>query len=195
MACSRSLLMVALRGAMLITACCIQNGCRAQQDFRDVHANQGEELAAKPVNLTLHGYNYTDRYIDDYSVNGTSGGNLSVSGPGSVGGGSTCCVTYYRGGVQKVKVRWQADGCLYIEKSTIRSEKIESIHSIYKEVEVEVRPITRFVPHYFEVHFYPDGHVEATMTEVESRARLQLEENRENTAKFPRCPHDQKPRQ
>jgi hypothetical protein len=83
---------------------------------------------------------------------------------------------------------------LYLEKSAISLEEIESIHSIYKEVEVEVRPVTRLAPHYFEVHFYPDGHVEAAITDVESRSRLPLEENRENHVKFPRCPHDQKPR-
>lgn len=194
MAYSSSLLIVVQRAVALLISCCIQHGCHSRQDKNDILVNQGDAPAAKPINLTLHGYNYTDRYIDDYSVNGTSGGNLSVSGPGSVGGGSICCMTYFRGAVQKVKVRWQADACSYIEKSKISLEEIESIHSIYKEVEVDVSLIAGRAPRYFEVHFYPDGHVEAAITDVESRSRLRLEQNRENNSKFPRCPHDQQPR-
>ena len=35
--------------------------------------------ASESVSLTLHGYNYTNRYIDSYSINGQGGGNLFLS--------------------------------------------------------------------------------------------------------------------
>lgn len=188
---SKSVL-ITCRATVLIVACFVQH----ERPSKAANEKPRASASQAPFNLTLHGYNYTDRDIDDYSVNGTSGGNLSVSGPGSVGGGSICCITYYRGARNlRVKVKWQVDACLYIERSTISSEDIESIRSVYKEADVNVESITADDPHYFEVHFYPDGHVEASITAVESRPRLDLDENRENKAKFPKCANNQKPPQ
>lgn len=39
------------------------------------------------VSLTIEGYNYTDDYIDQFTVNGQGGGNLYLSTPTSGGGG------------------------------------------------------------------------------------------------------------
>jgi hypothetical protein len=66
------------------------------------------------VNLTITGFNYTSRYIDEFSVNGQGGGNLYVSGPTSGGGGSICCVSYVKGAAApRIIVRWQSGGCMY----------------------------------------------------------------------------------
>jgi hypothetical protein len=43
--------------------------------------------------LVIIGYNYTSRYIDQFSVDGAGGGNLYVSGPSSGGGGIVCCAS------------------------------------------------------------------------------------------------------
>jgi hypothetical protein len=44
--------------------------------------------------LAIVGYNYTERYIDSFHVNGQGGGNLYVSGPTAGGGSSACCVSW-----------------------------------------------------------------------------------------------------
>lgn len=155
----------------------------------------GRRVADEVIQLTLHGYNYTDRYIDQYSVNGSGGGNLFVSGPGSSGGGSVCCVRHVQGTVRRVvTIKWQSDACYYSEKSKFSLKKVDQLHSFYKQTDVVVDPKVPENPQYFEVHFYPDGHVEAAITDAVSRSRLPLPKDREDNSEFPRCPNDQKPK-
>jgi hypothetical protein len=148
------------------------------------------------LELTLTGYNYTNRYIDQFDVDGQGGGDIDVSGPRSAGNGSACCVSY-RSGVpaRKVKVRWQADACTFVSYIDEEGKKHERTHSYLREVEVQVDPNIPDFPRYFEVHFYPDGHVEAAMTEHESGARLVLSKDREDNSNFPRCPNDTEPKE
>ena len=42
------------------------------------------------VELTIMGFNYTDMDINEFFVDGTGGGNLSVSSASGGGGGSVC---------------------------------------------------------------------------------------------------------
>lgn len=63
--------------------------------------------------LTIYGCNYTNTYIDDYSVDGQDAGYLRVSGPTSGGGGSVCCFKHTAGYVNTVNVRWQSGWCLF----------------------------------------------------------------------------------
>jgi hypothetical protein len=147
------------------------------------------------IELALTGYNYTNRYIDQFDVDGQGGGNIYVSGPGTAGSGSACCVSYRSGAkARKVKIRWQTDACTYNER-TSGGEKFSDTYSYFKEIEVQVDPSIPDFPRYFEVHIYPDGHVEAAITEHESRARLVLSKEREDNSDFPRCPNDKKPKQ
>ena len=69
--------------------------------------------------LLIQGYNYTDDYIDSFTVNGQGGGNLFVSGPLSGGGKSVCCVSYTPGSSLpiKLKVRWVGAYCKAYETS------------------------------------------------------------------------------
>lgn len=163
-------------------------------------AGHGADKPAKPMlqgttrALTMYGYNYTDKYIDDYSVNGQGGGNLFISGPTSGGGGSMCCVDYTAGYVNKVKVRWQFDACMYDEGRDSTGKMYQNIHSFYREVEVTVDANVAKDPHYFEVHFYPEGHVEARITEESSMPLLVLSEDRRNKSGYPRCPDGKKPK-
>ncbi|TDM06527.1 MAG: hypothetical protein C4K60_18530 [Ideonella sp. MAG2] len=58
-----------------------------------------------------YGYNYTDGYIDSFSVNGAGGGNLAVSTPTSPGGGHTCCTMLFSGTPkgEPFKIKWTRD--------------------------------------------------------------------------------------
>lgn len=77
-----------------------------------------EQLGGKNneyVTLDLIGYNYTDRHISDYDVDGQGGGDVRLSSPTSGGGGIVCCVRLATGEEDPiiVRVRWQVDGCTY----------------------------------------------------------------------------------
>lgn len=163
--------------------------------------DQGAEVKRQPilplgtkVELTLTGYNYTDRYINQFSVNGNGGGNLFVSSPTSGGGGSACCVRY-RAGVEewKLRVRWQAGACKFNTNKYDDGREWSDVHSFYKEVDIYVDPKVSDRPAYLEVHFYPDGHVEAAVTEHSSPPRLKLNKDREIKTPYEQCPNDKRP--
>jgi hypothetical protein len=147
------------------------------------------------IGLSITGYNYTDRYINDFSVNGNSGGNIYVSSPSGGGGGSTCCATYVSGDkAWRVRVEWQIGGCMYDKSVNDDGSLVYSIHPYYKEVVVQIDPRIPNDPKYLEVHFYPDGHIEAAVTEKKSAPRLVLEKNRENkTSRLATCPNGRRP--
>lgn len=171
---------------MLLCAC-----SRAEVTASDAQVSSPPEGR---VSLTLVGYNYTNRYIDTFSVDGQGGGNLSVSSPTSGGGGSVCCVTYWRGlKAYTVKVRWQHGACRYQVRSDIADEVFDEIHSFYKEAEVIVDDRSVNDPSNFEVHFYPDGTVQAAVTDTMSAPRLLLSDERADRSSYPRCPNEQKP--
>lgn len=146
------------------------------------------------VSLSLTGYNYTNRYIDDFSFDGLGGGNLFVSGPNGGGGGSVCCVRYVVGAdAWTADIRWQVDACTYGERTFSDGTKHHDIHRIYKEAKVKIDPRIPANPKYLEVHFYPDGHVEAAMTQESSAPRLALSKDREDKSQFKQCPNDREP--
>ncbi|WP_158206655.1 DUF3304 domain-containing protein [Pseudoduganella flava] len=164
-------------------------GCTPQQ-----HHTQAREARRKPVMLAISGYNYTNRHIGSFSVNGQGGGNIFVSTPTSGGGGSTCCVSYVPGKqVRKVTVRWEADACYYHVKSTMSNEVYDDLHPIFKEREVVIDEDIPQEPQNFEVHFYPDGSIRAAITSEIALPRLQLPAEREDKSRYPRCPNDRKP--
>jgi hypothetical protein len=61
----------------------------------------------------------------------------------------------------------------------------------FKELDVEMAGAELNNPEYFEVHFYPDGHVEAAIAESPSEPRLRLDPSREKPAYEDHCegPH------
>lgn len=146
------------------------------------------------VSLALVGYNYTNRYIDSFSVNGQGGGNLYVSSSSGGGGGAVCCVWYRPGTTNnKITVRWQSGACYYRSRSQISEEVFVRLHAFYTEKEVSVSDNVPANAKYMEVHFYPDGSVQAAVTAEESMPRLLLSEDREDNSRYPRCPNDKKP--
>src|SRR5574343_1907958 len=110
--------------------------------------------------VTLVGYNYTDRPIGGFSVNGVGGSNVAVLHKEG-GGGMSCCVDVTVG--QTVKIKWR-------------------YHRTKKQREagmpIEDRETTAMVPlpqrpeaNYLEVHFYPDHHVELALVNFPGKAR------------------------
>lgn len=78
-----------------VTLAMAVTGCDAREAAPKTPAS--EFVAPRePVGLTLSGYNYTNRYIDQFSVNGIGGGNLHVSTVTS-GGTNVCCFSYTPG--------------------------------------------------------------------------------------------------
>ena len=147
------------------------------------------------ISLGIVGYNYTNRYIDAFSVDGAGGGNLFVSGPSSGGGGTACCTPYVIGlKTFKVKVRWHTAACTYNERVS-HGEKFSDTHRFFKEMQVQVEPNIPDNPRYLEVHIYPDDRVEAVVTEEVSRPRLILSKDREDNSDYPRCPNGKKPQE
>lgn len=71
----------------------------------------------KRIELALTGYNYTDRYIDQFEVDGQGGGNIAVSGPNTAGNGSSCCVSYRSGGGAVESKGSVASGRVYFQRS------------------------------------------------------------------------------
>lgn len=154
-----------------------------------------EKPSGKRMDLTLVGYNYTNLYIDAFSVDEQWGGNLRVSSPGGGGGGSVCCVLYVDRPTKKttVKVRWQLGACYYKIKSPSSHYIYNQLHAFFKEVEVVLDVSAATKPEYLEVHFYPDGTVQAAVTNTASMPRMILDEERSDRSEFPRCPNDKKP--
>jgi hypothetical protein len=167
------------------------SGCRAQQVDAASNGKPNDEY----VILDLVGYNYTDRNIDNYSVNGQGGGNVRLSSPTSGGSGIVCCVRLWNdtAGPMQVEIRWQVDGCKYIVRSSVSGHVQEIIHDFYKEAEVTVSRDRGIKPKRLEVHFYQDGSVQAALTENFSLPRVLRDERRADKSSFPRCKDDAKP--
>jgi hypothetical protein len=151
--------------------------------------------AEENVLLDLIGYNYTDRHINSYSIDGQGGGDVRLSSPTSGGGGIVCCVELRKRHSKPiiVRVRWQVDGCTYLVKSTITGRKREYTHHFYREAYVEVPRPERINPSHLESHFYPNGSVQVKLTEHMSLPRMSLNEKRPDQSQFPRCKDDKKP--
>jgi hypothetical protein len=160
--------------------------------MENIPKNSGDE---KYVLLGLVGYNYTDKDIDDYSVDGAGGGSVILSSSTSGGSGVTCCVKLPKSssGSLRVMVRWQVDGCTYFIKDDRTGEADSVRHFYHKEVEVVVQRDAGANPKYLETHFYPDGTVQAQLVEHKSQARLLLNGKRTDKSLFPRCKNDKKP--
>ena len=177
---------------LLSASCACQKAVSSQAGAGQRPAD--EEPAS--LSLALVGYNYTNRYIDTFSVDGQGGGNLYVSSPTSGGGGTVCCVAYWPGEkLYKIKVRWQSGACYYRARSRTSDEVYTRLHSFFKEAEVAVSDKAGSRGQYMEVHFYPDGSVQAAVTAEASMPRLSLSKDRKDDSKYPRCPNDEKPAQ
>ena len=110
--------------------------------------------------VTLVGYNYTERPIYSFSVDGVGGGN-AFAGFRSGGGGFVCCADITVG--QQVEIKWMYS---YTKKQYEAGLQIEN-HS----TTVTVPPPTVPEAEYLEVHFFPDHHVELYLVKFPSHGR------------------------
>lgn len=132
----------------------------------------------KPIGLSIEGYNYTNRFIADFTVtdengNGAWGGDVLLSTPTAGGGKDTCCVMLDRKSKKPAHLRidWTFDRVDDATGHTIAP-------AIRKQAWVTVSPPYPADPQNFEVHFYADGHVEAAVTHWSSPPRISLPEDR-----------------
>ena len=123
--------------------------------------------APKSHSLGVTGYNYTDRYIDSFSVGPVSGGNIYVSDMESTGNGQACCLEWTEGTELPIEytVHWTRDG------------------DVWCRVDVVVTGPIPQDPTIFAVHFYQDGRVQAEIASVEPEARVKMGRFDENHRK------------
>ena len=138
------------------------SACQPRAPMKGGSPSKATEATIPPgtsVELTIMGYNYTDKGINDFYIDGTSGGNLSVSSASGGGGGSVCCALYTTGQpAPDVDVRWQTDACTYNIRHDRVGTEFNDIFSIYKTAAVKVGSVATN-PKYLEIHIFPDGHV------------------------------------
>ncbi|WP_081771677.1 DUF3304 domain-containing protein [Paraburkholderia nodosa] len=128
----------------------------------------------EPYILAIIGYNYTDRAIADFSVNGQGGSNVELSTPDAGGGKESCCVVMNSD--TKTPIWVDVD----YKMSALESyppRKIIEPSAPYRKARVEVTGPVPQDPSYIEIHFYPDGHIEAALSgrDGPSPPRLKLE--------------------
>ncbi|ALP67222.1 DUF3304 domain-containing protein [Paraburkholderia caribensis] len=131
--------------------------------------------AKEPYELELVGYDYTNRALLDFAVNGISGGNIFLSTKTSGGGKYACCVRLDR----STKTPFMVD-VEYMREALVAypSDKIvEPADKDHLKARVEVKGPIPEKPAYLEVHFYPDGHIEGAISgdDGPSPPRLKLE--------------------
>ena len=116
--------------------------------------------------FTLVGYNYTERPIYTFSVNGVGGSNIFVGG----GGASFSCCTDITVG-QPVEIKWLYD--------TTEKQYLAGLGEENRSTTVIVPPPTVPEAEYLEVHFYPDHHVELALVKFPGDRRIPYEEKDE----------------
>jgi hypothetical protein len=116
-----------------------------------------------PVMLGIVGYNYTDRYIDTFAVDGAGGGNVMTSTLTSGGGGTVCCAVYDPNYPLPItmKVEWMFG---YQRGENGRIVVPDEHHETFAVLDGPVPED----PAYLEVHFMPDGNVQLRMTAAPS---------------------------
>lgn len=123
--------------------------------------------------LGIEGYNYTDRYIAQFSVDGAGGGHVSLSTWVSGGGGTYCCIVYDpdRPLPETMPVEW-----------TFGHERGENGKIVMQpEHHRAIGTLGRHVPErprFLEVHFMPDGKVRLLITAERSSPLVLVDRSR-----------------
>ena len=162
--------------------------CRAQ-DPNDPLADGVEH------GLGINGFNYTDRAISSFSVDGTWGGDLAISTPTGGGGGTTCCMRVPRHLPQTYTVRWVAELCK--ERLWGGGEWFTQFRKGWREKQVVYSGPLPTKPLYFEVHFYPGDDIRIEITDDYTLPRLILQRDERGNrpggpTEWPVCTADQK---
>ncbi|MFN3915394.1 MAG: DUF3304 domain-containing protein [Aquabacterium sp.] len=123
------------------------------------------QQAQQRTMLGITGYNYTNRYIDGFSVNGQGGTNIRAL---TIGSGEACCIVLRVDQELPVKVfvEWT-----YGVEGDLRTGKIFR-QSENHQMEVDlVGPIPKD-PTIFVVHFYPDNTVQVEVAADYPKSRI-----------------------
>ena len=118
------------------------------------------------LSVTLVGYNYTERPIYTFSVNGGGGSNIFVGGGGAK---MSCCTEITVG--QPVEMKWLYD--------TTEKQYLAGLREEKRSTTVIVPPPTVPEAEYLEVHFYPDHRVELALVKFPGDRRIPYEEKDE----------------
>ncbi len=121
---------------------------------------------AKPKMLGITGYNYTNRYIDNFSVDGQGGTNLGANTNGS---GEACCILLRPDTPLPVKVHVE---WTYGERwNHLKGVKLQDAET--HQADVELRGPIPEKPTIFVVHFYPDNSVQVEVAADYPTPRIQ----------------------
>ncbi|QIE24158.1 hypothetical protein SBC1_20510 [Caballeronia sp. SBC1] len=127
-----------------------------------------------PYMLGIMGYNYTDRAIADFAVNGAAGSNVELSTPTGGGGKMSCCVVLARNTKAPfwIDVEYQMDAL-----ESYPPRKLIEPAGKYIKAKVQVKGPIPSDPSYLEVHFFPDQHIEVAISGQDgpSAPRLKLD--------------------
>ena len=110
--------------------------------------------------VTVIGYNYTERPIYTFSVNGVGASNLFAKQKYG-GGKDSWCIDITVG--QPVEIKWLYD--------TTEKQYLAGLREENRSTTVIVPPPTVPEAEYLEVHFYPDHHVELVLVKSPGNAR------------------------
>jgi hypothetical protein len=167
-----------LSAAMLLLMLCLAactGDLNAQTEAAEKTKPADAYVPRKSFMLSIVGYNYTDRYIDSFEVNGRSGGNLDISSETDGGGKSACCVSWTEGSKLplKVTVKWVGSYCMKKETNSV-GEVNDFREPIWNVAEVEFNGPVPENPRNFEVHIYRQGRIAIGMSEKRSPPQVIL---------------------
>ena len=119
----------------------------------------------EPKMLGITGYNYTDRYIDGFSVNGQGGTNMGAHTNGS---GEACCIVWRQGTALPVPmfVEWT-----YGIEGNLQTGEVYREPETHR-VEAELKGPVPQNPTIFVVHFYPNNTVQLEVAEDYPEPRI-----------------------
>ena len=123
------------------------------------------QQAQQKAMLGITGYNYTNRYIDGFSVNGQGGTNLRALTNGS---GEACCIVLRAD--QELPVTVYVEWTYGYEKDFDTGKLLRSAETHQMEVDL-VAPIPKD-PTIFVVHFYPDNTVQVEVAADYPKPRI-----------------------
>lgn len=149
---------LAMLGLLTAVSACAQGTSNyASRSAPQTHKSQPTE----PVSLTINGFNYTDRVIELFSINGQGGGNIAVSSPTSGGGKTTCCITWHPAITlpTPVEIEWLR----YVNDKGLWCRKVVMLNGPIPEN-----------PDAVGVHFMPDGNIIVEITDGYPDIKLQL---------------------